>query len=175
MGFSLDRNANQHFQDQEFKLNRGDLRHAPMNLGSELVRRRHLIFKGTYDFSVQGGAIATLALYELAQGSSKKQALLLPANFIISKVLIDVITPLTSGGSATVALTSGQGAGDLLAATAYGSVTGLMDGIPTTAAASNIKIPSTQASPGSKVSAVIAGATVTAGKFNVFIQGFLSD
>lgn len=167
------RNANKELQDMEFRLNRGDWHFVPMSLGSEIVRGRHLIFKGVYDFSVQGGAISTINLYDPKRG--KLSALILPASFIISKVLIDVITAPVGVG-ATIAISSGKTAADLLAATAITSLgIGLVDGIPTTSAASNIKISATVAAPGSTVSMAIATTALTAGKFNVFIQGMLSD
>lgn len=166
-------NMNVHFQNLEFRLNRGDIHHVPSNVGSEIVRRSHRVFKGVYDFSVQGGSTsAAISLYDPVFG--KKVPLTLPAGFIISKVLIDVLTnPI--GASATLALSSGKTAADLLAATAVASFTGLIDGIPTTAAATNIKIAATTAAPGSICTLTIATTALTAGKFNVFITGYLSD
>lgn len=173
MGISVGpRNANVSIQAEEFQLNRGDVHNNKLQLGSLVHRRSVRVFKGCYDFSVQGGAISTISLYDPVL--SNQQALVLPASFIISKVLIDVLTAPV-GASATIALTSGQNAADLLAATAIASFTGLIDGIPTSAATTNIKIPAAQASPGSTVSMVIATTALTAGKFNVFITGFMSD
>ena len=166
----------------ETRLNRGDWNYAPGKNGSQIVRRSKRVYKGVYNFAVSGGAVGTIALMDPVfaapfTGTGGNVPLYLPANFIISNVLIDVITALTSGGSATVALTSGQNAADLLAATGYGSApfTGtIAAGIPVSAATA-IKIPSTQAAPGSAVSMVIATAALTAGAFNVHIEGFLSD
>lgn len=166
-------NMNAHFQNVEFRMNRGDIHFVPEMLGSQLVRRSHRVFKGCYDFAVQGGAISTIKLYDPVFG--KKQPLSLPAGFIVSKVLIDILTAPVGVG-ATIALSTGQVAADMLAATAITSLgIGLVDGIPTTAAATNIKVPSTQAAPGSGVTMAIATTALTAGKFNVFIQGYMSD
>ena len=166
-------NMNSELQDFIFRANRGDVHHRPSNLGDQIVRRSHRVFKGTYDFSVQGGKIGSIALYDQVLG--KAQPLNLPKNFIISKVLIDVITAPVGTG-ATIALTSGQNAADIMAATAITSLTtGLYDGLPTTAASTNIRIPATQASPGSAAAMVIGTAALTAGKFNVFFTGYLSD
>jgi len=168
-------NMNQEPQSAEFRLNHGDDKYAPMKTGSQIVRRSKRVFKGVFDFAVQGGAIGSVALYDPVYG--KAVPLNLPANFIITNVLIDVVTALASGGSATVALTSGQNAADLLAATGFGSAPfsgSIAAGIPVSAATA-IKIPATQAEPGSQVSAVIATAALTAGQFNVHIEGFLSD
>lgn len=167
--------SNQEPQNTEFRLNHGDTNFVPMKLGSQVVRRSKRVFKGSYDFAVQGGATGTIPLYDAVLG--KVVPLVLPANFIITNVLIDGITALTSGGSATVALTSGQTAADLLAATAYNSAPfsgSIAAGVPVSAATA-IKIPATQAAPGSQVSAVVATAALTAGQFNVHIEGFLSD
>lgn len=166
-------NMNKEPQNVEFKLNHGDTMNAPTKLGSQIVRRSQRIFKGVYDFAVQGGAIGTINLYDPVFG--KKIALVLPASFIINNVTIDVITAPTSGGSATLALTSGQSAGDLLAALAKASFTGLIQGIPVGSASTSIKVPATQAAPGSTVSLVVATAALTAGQFVVHIEGFLSD
>lgn len=160
-------------QDIEKRLNLGDIHYTPLVLGSQIVRKGQRIAKGVYDFAVQGGAIGTISLYDPVYG--KKQALYIPPAAIIVRVLIDVITTPTSGGSATIALTSGVTAADILAATAYGSVTGLVDGKPIHSAATAIKIPATTANPGLSPSIVIATAALTAGKFNAHIEYYLSD
>lgn len=168
-------NINNEPKGVEFKLNHGDMFFGPLRMGGQVVRRSKRVFKGVYDFAVQGGAIGTIALYDPVYG--KNIPLNLPASFIISNVLIDGVIALTSGGSATVALTSGQNAADLLAATAYSSAPfsgSIAAGIPVSAATA-IKVPATQAAPGSAVSAVVAVAALTAGQFIVHIEGFLSD
>lgn len=168
-------NMNQELLNAEKRLNLGDVHYVPIKLGAQITRRSKRVFKGVYDFATQGGAATTINLYDPVFG--KAQALNLPANFIITNVLIDVTTALASGGSATVALTSGQGAGDLLSATAYSSAPfsgSIAAGTPVSAATA-IKIPATQAAPGSTVSAVVAVAALTAGQFIVHIEGFLSD
>jgi hypothetical protein len=166
-------NQNQAMQNEEFRINHGDTNYAALKMGSLVVRRNKRLYKGCYDFGTQGGAIGTIALFDPVY--SKTQALVLPANFIVMQCIIDVITAPTSGGSATLALTSGQGAGDLLTATAKASFTGILAGVPVGTAATAIKIPAAQANPGSTVSVVIATAALTAGKFNVFLEGYLSD
>lgn len=165
-------NMNSELRNAVFQLNKGDTHYAPVRLGDQIGRRSKRTFKGIFDFAIQGGAISTIPLYDPVFG--KGVALNLPASFIITDVCIDVITALTSGGSATVALTSGQGAGDLLTATAYSSspFTGAVSIIQLSSA---IKVPVTQAQPGSQVSAVVAVAALTAGQFAVHIEGYLSD
>lgn len=172
-------------QDIEKKLNLGDIKHAPMLLGGQVVRRSVRVFKGVYDFSLQGGAISTINLLDAMQlqGSQPKllgaQAawplLYLPPGFIVLNCLFDVITALTSGGSPTLAFSTGVNAADLKAATAMATYTGLLAGIPINTAATAVKVPLTQAKPGSVVSVAIATAALTAGKINVHLEGYLGD
>jgi hypothetical protein len=175
-------NYNVEPQNAEFKGNHNDFGHAPTRWGSQILRRSKRTFKGIYDFAVQGGAIGTIGLYDPVFG--KLVALSLPASFILTDIIIDCVTALTSGGAATVAITSGQSAGDILTATAYNAAP--FTGVITCSAASAasfgaantstaIKVPSTQASPGSAVSLVIAAAALTAGQVVVHLEGFLSD
>ena len=158
-------------QGAEFILNqKGGYR--PLNLGAQIVRRSKRVFKGVYDFSVQGGAVGAVNLYDPTLG--KSQPLILPPSFVISNVLIDVLTAPTSGGAATIALTSGVGAGDLKAAAGFAGYTGILAGVPVSAATA-VKVPAATASPGLIAQLVIAAAALTGGKINVHIEGFLSD
>jgi len=175
----------------ETRINRGDTGYAPQKMGSQIVRRSKRVFKAVYNFAnpVQGGAIGTIPLLDpvWSQASSGplgglqvlggSAQLYLPANFIVTNVLIDVITAFTGTG-ASVALTTGQSAADLLGATAISSapfVAGtIAAGIPVSAATA-VKILGTTASPGSGVAMVVSGAALTAGQMNVHIEGFLSD
>ena len=116
------------------------------------------IAKATYDFSVHGGAVGDIAL-----------DLKLPDNAIVYQGLIDVVTDPTSGGAATVALQI-EGTADLLAATAIASVTGQLDTVPDGTAANVVKLTAEQT-----LTAVVATAALTAGKFHVYLFYFLSD
>jgi hypothetical protein len=179
---------NQEALNAETRINRGALNYRPLLVGSQIVRRSKRVFKAMYNFSTLGGAIGTIPLvdpvFSVGAGTlggapalGGIQGLCLPASFIITNVLIDCVTAFVGTG-ASVALTSGQNAGDLLATTAISSapfVAGtIVAGIPVSAATA-IKIPSTQAQPGSAVAMVISGAALTAGQLNVHIEGFLSD
>lgn len=171
-------------QDIEKRLNLGDVRYAPLQLGSQVVRRSVRVFKGVYDFSVQGGAISTINLYDQALVSFSKPALgkqatpypslVLPASFIILNALIDVLTaPL--GGGASIAFSSGVAANDIKTATAVGSLTGLVAAIPVNTAATAVKVPAAQVAPGAIPNIVVSGGALTAGKINVHFDGYLSD
>lgn len=170
-------------QDVERRLNLGDIHYAPLVLGSQVVRRSKRILKCLYDFSVQGGAIGAIKLIDPVLVSGSKPVLLgvqaqqlaiLPPSAIVVRALIDVITAPLSGGSATVSVGTGVGAADLLAATAKASFTGLLDGIPVNTAATSIKV-SAATVAGVSPSMTIAVAALTAGKFNVHIEYYLSD
>ena len=182
-------------QDIEFELNFGGANPRPqIQLGSQLIRRGQRIAKGVYDFAVQGGAVGAINLYDasfapgisappglpqVGSGSQKGvfKPLILPYGSIVVRGLLDVITAVTSGGSATVAIGTGVSATDLLGATAKASLgVGLVDCTPNHTAANAIKI--AQAVTGSQgviPFITVAVAALTAGKFNVHIEYYLSD
>lgn len=110
-----------------------------------------------YDFAVDGGTVGTLAL----RGDG------IPTGAIIYDVVIDVQTAPTSGGAATIGISS-EGASDLQSAAAIsgapwstatpkrGTLTATSTPIKTTAARS--------------IAAVIGTAALTAGKFVVLVR-----
>lgn len=152
----------------EFQLNQaspGAMR--AQRLGTALIKRREHSLKCVYDFSVKGGAVSTINLVD-----DQGQACVIPKNAIVRDVLVDVLTTPTSGGSATIALGSGQGASttDLKAALAFGSWTGLVAGIPIGTAATAIKM-----TADNKPTVTIATAALTAGKLNVHIKYQISE
>ena len=110
-----------------------------------------------YDFAIHGGAAGTISLRQK-----------LPSGAIVVNSLIEVLTVPTSGGSATIAVTV-QSAGDVVAATAIGSApwstTGRKVGVPDFATASD----SFKCTADRDITAVVATADLTAGKFNVFL------
>lgn len=140
-------------KNSQFYLNTMNSVANQVQLGN-ILNNTETVQKLTYDFSVAGGAIGNIDL--LGQ---------LPSKAIVKKVMIDVLVPLTSGGAATLAL-SLVNPGDLMAATAFGSVTGIMNLTPT--------IKNTTLLPADVILA-IAAAALTAGKFNVFVSYVLSD
>ncbi len=117
------------------------------------------VAKATYDFAVDGGAIATIQLVN---------SQLIPAGALVFGGLIDGITLPTSGGAATIAIGFGAGAqtAALKAATAFGTFTAgvILPLIPVWTAASTVKVAAE-----TKISVTIATATLTAGKFAVQI------
>lgn len=126
---------------------------AGVGLGGRSGRRAVAL----YDFAVDGGAVGDITL----RGDT------IPSGAIITDVLINVDTALTSGGAATVALKA-EGAADLNAADAISgapwSTTGAERGdldadtapVKTTAARSIV--------------ATVGTAALTAGKFSVYVE-----
>lgn len=159
----------------------GGIGYKPLGFGSEITRARKLCYKGIYNFAVQGGKVGNINLCDARHPSAKLTAtgfvpLILPTNFIVARVLIDVITAPTSGGSATIAVSTGVTAADILAATAKASFTGLIDGSPVNTAATSIKVgQKLNGSQGVIPYIAVAVAALTAGLFNVHIEGYMGD
>lgn len=109
-----------------------------------------------YDFSEHGGVVGDNAL-----------PFVLPAGAIVYAGMIDVITAPTSGGSATVALKL-EGAGDILAATAIGSLTGLVDVVPDGTAGNAVKTTVER-----QLQLTVATAALTAGKMIIHLDYYL--
>lgn len=113
-----------------------------------------------YDFAVDGGAVGTINL----RGQR------LPSGFVVLDSVIEVLTVPTSGGAATIAVTSGEAAGDILAATGIGvapwSTLGRKAGIPVSAATS-IKTTAVRTP-----AIVVATAALTAGAFRIRLSGY---
>lgn len=140
--------------------------------GTQFITNTQHVIRCTYDFAKLGGAIGTVSLRSSTTDSfsAPLTTCLLPKGAIIMETLIDTITTPTSGGSATIALSTGQSAADILAATAFGSVTGIVAGIPLGTAATAIKLTADRTP-----TATIATAALTAGKFYVLISYILSQ
>lgn len=123
-------------------------------------------YKFVYDFAVQGGAIGDLAL-TAPDGQ-------LPANFVIQSAWLDVLTAFTGAANAELALSTGVGAGDLVASAvvtgAPWSTTGRKVTIPLFATISTWIKTVTAEDP----VAVASVGAITAGKFNLFLEGYLS-
>ena len=115
--------------------------------------------RGEYSFAVDGGAIGTIPL----MGATN-----IPSGATILGGWIEVHTQLTSGGAATIAVQV-EGAGDVVPAVAVASWTAgrkkivpSMDSNNALAAATDIRTTAAR-----DISAVIAAAALTAGRFSV--------
>lgn len=107
-----------------------------------------------YDFAVDGGAVATITPAGTAT---------LPANAIVTSATIEVLTAVTSSGSATVAVQV-VNAGDTLGATAKASLT-LGAIVVGAAGAAPYKV-----AADSVIKVVVATAALTAGKLRVYVN-----
>jgi len=123
-------------------------------------------FQFKYRFSVNGGAVASIPLTAV-DGA-------IPANFVIQSAWLDVLTALTSGGSAEAALTSGIAANDLISVAVISgapwSTTGRKVTIPLFATISTWLKTVTAETP----ELVVSVAALTAGSFNLFLEGYVS-
>lgn len=124
-------------------------------VGLGIGRSRRAV--GLYSFATDGGAVGDITL----RGDT------IPSGAIITDVLINVDTALTSGGAATVALKA-EGAADLNAADAISgapwSTTGAKHG-DLTATSAPVKTTAARA-----IVATVAVAALTAGKFSVYVD-----
>lgn len=117
------------------------------------------VWRGSYDFAVDGGAVATLPLRSNDND--------IPNGAIVVGGLVDVTTPVTSGGAATGALQV-EAANDLVAqavvAGAPWSTAGRKSIVPAMTGATAVK-----ATASRNPSFVIGTAVLTAGKFDLVL------
>ena len=137
-----------------------------MNTTANKVRLGQLLdnqkgsVRAIYDFAVAGGAVSTINLVD-----ENGEDVILPDNAVITNVIVDIITAMTStGGTGTIALNS-EGAGDLLAAVDADTLSGLNAGVPVGTAATSVKLTAERT-----LTVAIATAAVTAGKFVALVD-----
>jgi hypothetical protein len=116
------------------------------------------IARGQYDFATDGGAVGDIDLTSQS---------LIPDNAVIVGGLVSVLTAVTGGGSATLAVKV-EGAGDMVAAAdvtgSPWSTTGFKDVIPDGTGSTAV-----QTTAARKITATVATADLTAGKFDVVV------
>jgi len=108
-----------------------------------------------YDFAVDGGGAGTI---------TPAQSDTVPANAIVVEAFFAVTTALAGTSGGTVALGIGSTHNSLLTATAYGSVTGIVKGVPQTTAFQ-------QAAAG-QINVTIATHDLTAGVIEGWVRYF---
>lgn len=117
-----------------------------------------IVARGRYDFAADGGAVGAINLIGSAD---------IPSGAVVLGGYVDVLTALTSGGAATGALKV-EGAGDLVAATVVSgapwSTTGRKSIVPAFTGATSV-----QTTAARDIVFTIAVATLTAGKFDVYL------
>jgi hypothetical protein len=114
--------------------------------------------RARYSFAADGGAVGAIALV----GST-----VIPSGAAILGGFVDVITPPTSGGAATIAIQI-EAANDIVTAAAISgapwSTAGRKSVIPVFTGATTVKTTAAR-----DISAVVATAALTAGVFDVYI------
>jgi hypothetical protein len=133
---------------------------SPILLPEDQLVRAALVVRGKYDFAVDGGAISTIAI---------TAGLPIPLGSVVVGGYVDVITPFTSGGAATIACQV-EAANDILTAVAVASWTAGRKNIlpaPTTGALTASTAVKTTADR--NISLVIAAFALTAGVAHVVL------
>lgn len=134
---------------------------GPVALKSKLgtsVYEGHNLVSGIWDFSVQGGAVASF-----------DTGIHLPNKAIVTQVYTDTITAVTTSASGTLSLDANT-AGDLKAALAAASYSGIQAGVPVGTAATMVKLTAART-----ITASIATGALTAGKVKFFLQYVISE
>lgn len=152
--------------EEEFALNRLSGVAKKYALGTLLQKNTNVAI-GRWKYSVQGGAVSDISL--LSDLNDTNSAVVIPDNAVIKKVWIDVITTPTTNSGGTLALKA-QTAGDLKAALAAASWTGVLSGIPTGLASEMIKLTADRT-----LKLSIASAVLTAGQLTAYVEYVLGD
>jgi hypothetical protein len=121
--------------------------------------RKMKLWKGSYDFAVDGGLVSTIALRS-DDGD-------LPTNAVVMGGYLDVTTGVTGGASATGALQVEAANDTVNAAAVTGapwSTTGRKSIIPAFTGAASLKTTAVR-----QPSVVIGTAALTAGKFDLYL------
>ena len=112
-----------------------------------------------YDFATDGGAVGSITLR-----SGDSLGNWIPAGAVITGGYLDVLVAATSGGAATVAITS-EGAGDILAAAAVASLTTGRKSLTVAPGSGSVKTTVPR-----NLVATIATAALTAGRFRLVVH-----
>lgn len=111
-----------------------------------------------YDFAVDGGAVSSIPM----RGGAATLGGGIPSGAVVTSGYIEVDTPLTSGGAATVAVTA-ESAGDIQAAAA-------VTGAPwSTTGRKAITFTGAKMTANRTPTVVVAAFALTAGKFRVVL------
>jgi len=135
-------------------------------VGTQLAARK-IAIRGNYRFSRDGGAISTITLKDIFG-----QAITLPAGLVIDNGLIITRVPVVSGGATTlnIGLAAGAQFASALPKTSVDGVNEVAAIIPVGSAASAVVV----AAP-ALLTVVVAASAITAGEFDVFLEGFFRE
>ena len=123
------------------------------------------VLKFQYDFADLGGAISAITLTD-----ENGNGLTLPDNACIKRAYVESLTTGASGGSATIKLGITGDDDAFIAATAMNHATFTAEAVTELTAGIPVKT-----SAGVSVLATVATATITAGKFNVYVEYIVGD
>jgi len=133
---------------------------SPLLLPQDQLARALLVVRGRYDFAVDGGAVSTIAI---TAGTP------IPSGSVVVGGYVDVTTPLTSGGAATIACQV-EAANDILTAVAVASWTaGRKNVLPAPASGALTAATAVKTTADRNISIVIGTAALTAGVFDVVL------
>ena len=123
--------------------------------------------RAKYDFAVLGGAVSTINLRDV---NDPTMTVTLPNKAIITNVIIDVITAMTStGNNGTIALGANTTV-DLLAAVDADTLSAIHAGIPVGTAGTSVKLTAERA-----LTVTIATNALLTGKFIVHVEYMISE
>lgn len=120
------------------------------------IHRAPEVVQADYSFATLGGAVSTITL------SSVVQDVVIPADSIVTRVFVEEVTNVTSGGAATVTLSAGATA--LTGAIAIASFAGI------TAPALAGSVAGIKISANSDLTVTIATAALTAGVLRFHVE-----
>lgn len=126
------------------------------------------LFTGWYAFDNQGGAVGAIPLWSVVDNQPFK----IPNNFILTQCILLVTAPLTSLGSASVALSATDTSGDLVAATLVSAEPWASDGLKQTLVGPSAPLFMHGNIHGFTPEIVVSGADLTAGLVFVFLEGY---
>ncbi len=167
--FSPRSEAYKNMKDVEFLGNHNVPGGQPMQLGTQITTKKVQLLRCSYSFLVQGVGSSSVVNLKDTDGSNCS---LPPGAIVIDGMIDGLFIPAGAGSIAIGSGIFGQAAGDLKAAAAASTYSGLLDVIPASTAATAIKNNSTlPAVP----KMTMTFAAVTSGKFNVYIEYYLSQ
>ena len=133
---------------------------TPVPIPEDVVVRGVHVVRGRYDFAVDGGLVSTIAI----TGGTP-----IPSGSTIVGGYVDVLTPCTSGGAATIACQV-EGANDILTAVGVASWTaGVKNILPAETTGALTASTHVRTTAARNISIVVATAALTAGKFDVVL------
>jgi hypothetical protein len=135
-----------------------ELAQAPLD--NEIASFPIFVARAKYDFAVDGGAISTINLMPSTE---------LPSGALILGAYINVITPPTSAGAATIGIGS-EAASDLQSAIAISGAPWSTTGVK--AASTSLGTDPVKLTAARNITATIGTATLTAGVFEVVVLYF---